>query len=262
MALTSSTFSSKNLHNLKSHLEALRKIYFKDFLYSDPLQFPKRFSNPPDREVSAVISALFAYGRVSNIINFLEKVHHFLGDSPYKGLFKKKKWNYGGYRFQTEDDVARFFICLKKVYSKYKTLEELFISFDGNPEEKLLNFVMCFREKAKPLTSGLDHLLCFPSQKSPVKRWRLFLRWVVREDDGLDLGLWTALKPSELIIPLDTHIAKNARKLHLTKRKTKDLKFAIEVTESLKLICKDDPLKYDFALVREDILKNLLKKED
>ena len=262
MALTSSTFSSKNLHNFKSHLEELRKRYFKEFLFSDPLQFPGRYKSPLDREVSAVISAIFAYGRVSNIINFLEKVHQFLGESPYEGLFKEKKWNCGGYRFQTEGDVQRFFICLKKVYSKYQTLEELFTSFDGNPEERLLNFVICFRERAKPLTSGVDHLLSLPSKKSPAKRWRLFLRWVVREDDGLDLGLWRSLKPSELIIPLDTHIAQNARKLNLTKRKTKDLKFAIEVTESLKLICKDDPLKYDFALVREDILRNLLKKEE
>jgi uncharacterized protein (TIGR02757 family) len=116
------------------------------------------------------------------------------------------------------------------------------------------------RNRFSPLTRGLDHLVSMPSDKSPAKRWRLFLRWVVREDDGLDLGIWKALKPCDLVVPLDTHIAKMAQTLKFTKRKSRDLRFAIDVTEKLREICPEDPLKYDFALVRPGILDNYFKK--
>lgn len=258
--MTSLTFSSKNLTELKNHLEKLRKEYFKDFLFSDPLQFPRRYKNHLDREASAIISALFAYGKVRNILNFLEKIHSFLGDSPYEGLLKKRIWGVSGYRFQSVEDVNRFLLLIGEIYSEYKSLGDLFLLQKGEGEEKLRNFVITLRKRINPITRGLDNLLTIPSKKNPAKRWRLFLRWVVRGDDGLDLGLWKFMKPSDLIIPLDTHIAKNAISLNLTRRKTKDLTFALEVTEKLKRICKDDPLKYDFALVRPNILKNYLKE--
>lgn len=262
MDLILSTYLSRNspdLKNLQIHLEKLRKEYSKKLLFSDPLKFPRRYKTFEDREISALISALFAYGRVLSIENFLDRIHRFLGDSPYKGILENKNWKDGGYRFQSEKDVDRFFKAISTIVKDYGNLENLFASFKGAPEEKLLSFALYFRKTIKVDTFGLDHLLSIPSKKSPAKRWRLFLRWVVRKDDGLDLGLWKILNPSDLIIPLDTHIAKTALALGLTKRKTRDFQFALEVTEKLKAICKDDPLKYDFALVREGILKNYLK---
>ncbi len=260
--MTLSIFSSKNspdLKALRTHLEKLRREYSKDLLFSDPLKFPRRYRSFEDREISALISALFAYGRVLSIENFLTKIHSFLGDSPYKGILKERIWNQGGYRFQSENDVRKFLIALSRILKKYSSLENLYSSFKGNSEEKLLKFVQSIRQEVNVNTSGLHHLLSLPSSRSPAKRWRLFLRWVVREDDGLDLGLWKAIEPSELIIPLDTHIAKTAISLGLTKRKIKDLEFAKEVTDKLRCVCYKDPLKYDFALVREGILKNYLK---
>jgi len=260
--LTSLTYLSKSspdLQNLRIHLENLRKEYSKKLLFSDPLKFPRRYKTFEDREISALISALFAYGRVISIENFLEKIHTFLGKSPYNGVLENKKWKNGGYRFQSEMDVDRFLKAISIIVKDYGNMENLFASFKGSSEEKLKNFALYFRKTVKVDTFGLDHLLSLPSKHSPSKRWRLFLRWVVRKDDGIDLGLWTNITPADLIIPLDTHIAKTALELGLTERKTKDLKFAQEVTEKLRAICKNDPLKYDFALVREGILKNYLK---
>lgn len=237
----------------------MKKKYLSDFLFSDPLKFPRRYTSFKDREVSALISALLAYGRVNSIERFLEKMHLFLGIYPYEGILENKFWNKGGYRFQKESDIRKFLFALSKIIRDYETLENLFSSFNGTAEEKLVGFVQTFRKIVNVTTFGLDHLLSLPSKTSPAKRWRLFLRWVVREDDGLDLGLWKVVKPSDLIIPLDTHIAKVAIELNLTQRKTKDFKFAFEVTQKLKEICPEDPLKYDFALVREGILKNYFK---
>jgi len=70
---------------------------------------------------------------------------------------------------------------------------------------------------------------------------------MVRDQD-VDFGLWKNIKPSDLIIPLDVHIWKVSKELGLTKKINKNLKTAIEITEFLKKINSEDPLKYDFVL--------------
>jgi uncharacterized protein (TIGR02757 family) len=76
----------------------------------------------------------------------------------------------------------------------------------------------------------------------------MFLRWVVRPADGLDLGLWSVLRPADLVIPLDTHVARIARRLRLTARRTPGWAMAREVTDSLRRVDAEDPLRFDFAL--------------
>ncbi len=100
--------------------------------------------------------------------------------------------------------------------------------------------------------SGLKQLFPSPENGSACKRVNLFLRWMVRTKD-IDLGIWNKIPPSKLIIPLDTHIARISRCLGLTKRKASDWKAAKEITESLKKLDPDDPLKYDFALCHQGI---------
>ncbi|WP_321778370.1 DUF2400 family protein [Sulfurimonas sp.] len=77
----------------------------------------------------------------------------------------------------------------------------------------------------------------------------MFLRWMVRKDN-IDMGLWKNINKADLIMPLDTHTFNVSLKLGLLKRKTYDLQSAIELTQTLKIFDKDDPLKYDFALYR------------
>ena len=77
----------------------------------------------------------------------------------------------------------------------------------------------------------------------------MFLRWMVR-DDNIDMGLWSDIKKTDLIIPLDTHTFNVSKKLGLLERKTYDLEAAIELTKTLKTFDENDPLKYDFALYR------------
>ena len=82
-----------------------------------------------------------------------------------------------------------------------------------------------------------------------LKRWMMWLRWMVRSDN-IDMGLWSGVDKTDLIMPLDTHTFNVGLKLGLLKRKTYDLQAAIELTQTLKTFDKDDPLKYDFALYR------------
>lgn len=99
-----------------------------------------------------------------------------------------------------------------------------------------------------PEDSYLRFLFPSPSGGSACKRLCMFLRWVVRPDDGIDLGLWKNVKPSELVIPVDVHISRIARFLGLATRTSADWKMAMEITTSLRLLDPEDPVKYDFSL--------------
>src|SRR3990167_4437733 len=95
---------------------------------------------------------------------------------------------------------------------------------------------------------GLIQLLPSPVNGGPCKRLNMYLRWMVRPDDGIDFGLWDRISPSILIIPLDTHIIRICKNLNMTTKKSPSWVMAEEITENFRLLSPEDPLKYDFAL--------------
>ena len=112
-----------------------------------------------------------------------------------------------------------------------------------------------FRDRwGKDLARERDFLFPRPERGSACKRHNLFLRWVVRGPDGVDLGLWSAVSPRDLVVPLDTHMARLGGALGLTRRKTPDWRMAEEITASLRLACPEDPVKFDYPLTRLGIL--------
>jgi uncharacterized protein (TIGR02757 family) len=239
----------------KRKLDALVVRYGADYLSTDPLEFPRRYQDRADTEAAALICALFAYGNVTSMKAFLEGLLAALGPSPAGALKEGRGVRARPYRFQAADDVKRFLGGLGRVLKKHGSVEAAFCRIEGNPEARLENLAVALRRASGRLTPGLAHLLPLPSSGSACKRWRLFLRWVIREEDGVDLGLWSCLKPAELIIPVDVHVARMSRRLGLTQRRSPDRIFALEVTESLRRLCPEDPVKYDFALARPGILK-------
>jgi len=247
--------NNRRISLLKGELDALVQAYGPGYLSSDPLEFPRRYKNPADTEAAALICALFAYGNVTSMKAFLERLLEALGPSPARALKEGRRVRARPYRFQTADDVERFLGGLGRVLKKHGSIEAAFCGVEGDAEARLENLALALRRASGRLTPGLAHLLPLPSSGSACKRWWLFLRWVVRKEDGVDLGLWSCLKPADLIIPVDVHVARMARRLGLAKRKSPDRLFAIEVTESLRRLCPEDPVKYDFALARPGILK-------
>lgn len=121
--------------------------------------------------------------------------------------------------------------------------------------EQLARFLGEIRAQWPPgLSRQRDFLFPDPRKGSACKRHHLFLRWMVREKDGVDLGIWTALSPRDLIVPLDTHMARMGRWMGLTRRRSADWKMAEEITDAFRAVCPDDPVKFDYALTRIGIL--------
>ena len=256
--------------SLKKTLDRFYREYdFNNRLTLDPIQFPRRYSNPDDSEVAAFIASCFAYGQVGVFKTVIEKVLHHGKSHPAKffaELSYKKDFKYFRgirYRFNKEKDVLCLIYMVHQVLIQWGSLRKLFYHY-YKPEhddirEGLQGFVDFFLnldtspvygENRKPY--GLVQLFPSPGKGSACKRMNLFLRWMVRKED-IDLGIWDRVPPSKLIIPLDTHIARISRCLGFTHRLSSDWKTAQEVTAALKKMDPRDPLKYDFALCHHGI---------
>lgn len=219
----------------------------------DPLMIAKEQQN----EFAILTCALFAYGNAKQIVKFLQKLPFDLIDRPVSEQTIRTRLDGLKYRFQTNEDLVQWFLLINKIHAEKGGINFLNSSFlNGYKKNKdVIEGIHSILNSLKPYlngysSSGLSFLIGQEGTNSPLKRWNMFLRWMVRRDI-LDLGWWSNdVSTADLIIPLDTHTFKLGKKLGLITRKTYDLKSAIELTESLKKFDIDDPVKYDFALYR------------
>ncbi len=229
---------------------------------ADPVEFPHRYRNPRDVEVVALLSASLAYGRASLFKPKIEFILGHLGRSPAKALAgltvgDAREMLHGFvYRFNVPADVAVLLLGMGRQLGVHGSLERAFTSgMSEGWQSALAQFAYGIRRAAPeneiirklgPLR-GLHHLLPF-AQAGAAKRLNLYLRWMVRGPDEIDFGIWKQLSPSQLIIPLDTHVMRIARRLGLTKRNTISWQTAEEITTALRALDAEDPVRYDFAL--------------
>ena len=157
------------------------------------------------------------------------------------------------YRIYKDCDIIALFSVLHNIYTKEGGLEELFKnSFRtdrGTTYDSYLSLVTDIIYKYAPKEAGLGfrHMIPAAQNGGAMKKMNMFLRWMVRKS-VVDIGIWNFMKPSELLIPLDVHVARISREMGLLKRKSNDFKSVIELTEQLKKFCPEDPVKYDFAM--------------
>jgi len=215
----------------------------------DPILVARRYNDP----TISLICALFSYGNVKQIVKFLDSLDFSLLSKSDEEIEASLKNHY--YRFQKSEDVVALFIALKRL-NETTTLEDVFMSGytkERSTIEGINAIIRVINELFPHATQGYNFLISKVTTKSKgagaLKRWMMFLRWMVREDN-IDMGLWREVDRADLIMPLDTHTFKVSQKLGLLSRKSYDLEAAIELTQKLKTFDKNDPLKYDFALYR------------
>ncbi|MFO7751599.1 MAG: TIGR02757 family protein [Desulfobacteraceae bacterium] len=236
-------------------LEEIRNTYNKRrFVSPDPLQFLYKYNNLHDREISGMIAAFLAFGRVDQILGAVDRVLGVMGDNPRKYIEAASPsdfyHDFAGfqYRFVKGVQVAELCKGLKYIIKTFGSVNECFLAgFSGKHDTVLngLSFLICrILENSEP-----GYLVAHPEKGSACKRSNLYLRWMVRRDE-VDPGGWTGVSPSRLILPLDTHMHRICRLIGLTERKQANMKTAIEATGSLRKIAPDDPVRYDFSLTR------------
>ncbi len=215
----------------------------------DPILVAHRYRDP----TISLICALFAYGNVKQIVKFLDSLDFELLSKSDEEINEALKNHY--YRFQKSEDVIALFLALKRLNTQ-TSLEEVFLSGYSDKHNVIdgINATISKIISLYPHSSrGYNFLIGKVTTKTKgagaLKRWMMFLRWMVREDN-IDMGLWSGVDRADLIMPLDTHTFNVGKRLALLQRKTYDLQAAIELTDTLKGFDKKDPLKYDFALYR------------
>lgn len=238
----------------KTELDKLVEKYEnKTFIETDPIQIPHRYKDKEDIEIVAFISALFAYGSRKVFIPKLDELFSKMGKSPLEyiknGEFSNlKSFNY---RFAKENDVVEILKVLSKLYNSNETIQTLFrYGYEQKSDIKGMLQVVTdyfYLNSTDNVGEGFYFMLANPKNNGAMKRLNMFLRWLVRKPP-VDFGLWDFISTSELLIPLDTHVAKISREMNLLTRKSNDFKSVLELTHKLKQFDSIDPTKYDFAI--------------
>jgi uncharacterized protein (TIGR02757 family) len=259
---------------LRDALDELCRRYDRRFIESDPVGIVRRFDDPEDREIVGLIAAGVAYGRVASIRGSLESLLAWIGPHParfvagFEPLRDAPRIDRFVHRFTRGRDVALLLHLVRQAKERAGSLESFFLAGDADPGEPTLGPALdafgsrLFALDARPFTrdgavprrDGARWLLPLPAAGSACKRSCLFLRWMVRPDDGVDCGVWTRVSPSRLVLPLDTHLLRVVRALRWTVRKSAGWPMALEATARLRALDPDDPIRFDFALSRLGIL--------
>src|SRR5215475_8389570 len=231
----------------------------------DPVSLPHRYRDPRDIEVAALLAASLAYGRADLFLPRVERLLAGMGPSP--AAFVRGLTPAGArallsgfvYRFNVGADVAVLLLGMGRMLVRRGSLEAGFVAAraaaGGELHGALGGFVRELREvdlaaveRVLGKTRGLDHLLPLPLGAGAAKRLHLFLRWMVRGPDEVDLGVWKQVPPGALLVPLDTHIARLAWRLGLVRRRTMGWAAAEDITRNLSVIDPVDPVRFDFVL--------------
>jgi uncharacterized protein (TIGR02757 family) len=239
---------------LNEKVETYNRPFFID---SDPISIPHSFSKKQDIEIAGFFAAIFAWGNRTTIINKSKELMDLMDNAPHDFVLHhqpKDLKNLLRFKHRTfnSTDLLYFVHFFHHHYKKHDSLETAFsIGLDKkdiNTENALNGFYDYFFSLPDVPSRTKKHIAA-PKNKSSCKRLNMYLRWMVRNDNcGVDFGIWKNIKTSQLIMPLDLHVIRVAKRYQLLTRKQSDWQAAVELTETLKTFDPKDPVKYDYAL--------------
>ncbi len=249
---------------LRDHLEPLYASFNHERSATDPIELVRPYADPRDREVAGFISAGLAFGNVATVMQSAGAVLERMGPSPAAWLRRfdprvdaalfatlVHRWTRGV-------DIVALLWVLRQMLDRSGSIEGFFVEGDDPSSPDISGGLESFTTRALaldlrrayrrvPARPGVAYFFTRPSQGSACKRLNLFLRWMVRRD-AVDLGVWTRVDSSRLIVPLDTHIIRLGRCLRLTKYTSPGWRMAADITRTLRLIDPSDPIRFDFSL--------------
>ncbi len=251
----------------KKTIELIYKQYHSPrYLGLDPLVCVRRFSDSASREIVGLFSAALAYGRVETVVRDINGlIDGVMGGAPVAFVrqvsYKEKRRLLTGFkhRFNDGEDIAALLEAVSSVIGRYGSLGSCFSECLARSDCRFRGALTSFTDELKgalnddkstrdALRPSFEYLIPSPSRGSACKRMALYLRWMVRKDDGIDLGVWKGVPASILMVPVDTHVAQIAKHYGLTTRNSADWKMAEEITAALRKFDPEDPVRFDFSL--------------
>lgn len=244
--------------NLKASLDEKVNLYnHVDFIKDDPVSIPHLFSKKQDIEIAGFFAAIFSWGNRTTIINKSKELLQRMDYAPYQFCLQHtnidlKKLEGFKHRTFTTTDLMYFIEFFNFHYSQHDSLEIAFTNemhkndlTIENGLKGFYNYFFCLSD----IPERTKKHIASPEKNSSCKRLNMFLRWMVRSDNkGVDFGIWKNISPSQLVCPIDVHVARVSKRFNLLQRNQTDWNAALELTAYLRTLDKDDPVKYDFAL--------------
>jgi uncharacterized protein (TIGR02757 family) len=244
----------RSIEALKQFLDEKVLLYNRaDFIFHDPISVPHRYSKKQDIEIAGLFAALFSWGNRTAIIQKSISLMQLFDDAPHDFILNHtaidlKKLLSFQYRTFNTTDLLYMLSFLQQHYRRYATLENAFSQW-GNTIEAMLNGFYHYFFSLPDAPYRTKKHIATPEKKSACKRLNMYLRWMVRNDNkGVDFGIWQQIAPAQLICPLDLHVARVAKHFNMIQRKQTDWLTALELTQFLRFLDANDPVKYDFAL--------------
>lgn len=242
--------------------EKVSKYNTSTFIDSDPISIPHQYSSKEDIEVAGFLTATISWGSRPLIIKSAQKIMSLMGNSPFDFIMSANQNQvnrFDGFVYRTfqSADIKYFVKGLRNIYENHGGIESVFYKY-ANPDSvqpAIHHFRNHFFELRHPART--EKHISDPLKGSAAKKINMYLRWLVRKDKrGVDFGLWTKIKPSQLSCPLDVHSGNVARKLGLLTRTQNDTKALAELDSNLRAMDANDPVKYDFALFGLGVFEN------
>jgi len=250
--------SYSSLMELKPLLDRINdKVEQPDYIQYDPVQFMHMFTDKKDIELAGFFAATMAWGRRDIVVAKVDDLLKRMNYQPHKFVMSYKQKDFlvlKGFKHRTFKpiDIHGLILALQNIYHEYSDFESFWETCRDIGLKQKRPFLSVFHERFFSMSSDLANRtrkhVSDPEKGSTCKRLYMYLRWAIRKNSPVDVGIWNFLEPSELLIPFDVHVARQARKYGLITRRSDDWKTVNQLTETLALMNPDDPARYDYAL--------------
>lgn len=244
--------------NLQQYLDSCVDRYNEPgFIPADPISIPHQFSQLQDQEIMGFWVSMLAWGQRKTILKSAHRLIELMEGEPYRFIVEHEEQDrarFAEFKHRTFQytDTLYFLAFLQWYYRQHDSLEYAFSQYIRPEDEHIGPALIGFHDYFFSLPDAPRRTrkhIATPARKSSCKRLNMFMRWMVRKDDrGVDLGCWNTIRPAQLMMPLDVHVDRIARRLGLLERKQRDWLAVEELTTRLREFDPDDPVKYDFAL--------------
>ena len=245
-------------------LDRLYRTFDHETSAADPVHLVRPYRAPDDREIAGFCAAALAFGRVASVLHSIGALLTVLGPRPARFVrgFDPRRHRHRlepiVHRWIRGRDLCALLLVLQRMLREAGSVEDFFLAGDEPTAPDVGPALDAFSRRAlesdlhsvygrSSAKRGVGYFFPRPSAGSACKRLNLFLRWMVRKD-AIDLGVWTKVAPSRLVVPLDTHVMRVGRCLRLTRYRSPGWKMAADITASLRAVDPADPVRYDFSL--------------
>ena len=250
--------SPSGLMALKPYLDEINDhVERPGYIIDDPVQFIHAFDEKRNQEIAGFLASTMAWGRRDIVISKVENLLQRMDYNPFQFVMNYSQSHFDKlvtfkHRTFKPVDIHGIIIGLQKIYSTYSDFESFWSKCQSQSELKGRPLMAIFHETFFGLTTELPNRtrkhISNPEKGSTCKRLYMYLRWMIRKNSDVDPGIWNFIPPSDLLIPFDVHVSRQARKYGLVSRKSNDFKTVIQLTDTLRILDADDPARYDYAL--------------